>query len=527
MGRTDTPATGHSLQSQVSMASATLCLAVGVLSLGTLGGVHWLLAETQTALRRDSEHCRLAHQISNNALETCRYEREFLLDMTDPPQRKAAILAWLRHNSALEESLGALSDRPVTAEERKLLDHCSVLHEGYRRGFLEVARAVETGQLKSPAEAEQSSAALKSGIDEVTLAAEAIASFNIGELDREAQNMAKRLSNSAAVMCVLLVGLIASVLGWKYWFQRRVLARIANLRDTVSRFAEGDFAARADAINGDELGLIGAQFNTMARNLETQHADLIQAKEAADASNQAKGEFLANISHELRTPLHGILSYAKFGVDEAQSGPREELIDYFGTIKTCSQTLLVLVNDLLDLAKLEAGRMRMEFQPSNLAPLVAVVIDEFHSLCSTRNIEIGLNEPYDDVDLNLDSERIKQVLRNLLANAVRFSPEGGSVMVSLHCVDGRMRVSVADDGPGVPPNELEAIFDKFVQSSKTKSGSGGTGLGLAICRQIVTGHHGRIWAENGPTHGAVLHFEVPTDLQETTDASLELTLAVE
>ena len=108
-----------------------------------------------------------------------------------------------------------------------------------------------------------------------------------------------------------------------------------------------------------------------------------------------------------------------------------------------------------------------------------------------------------------DEERFKQVIRNLLSNAVKFSPNGGTIHVRARRVGKTCLISVRDEGPGIPPDELEMVFDKFMQSSKTKSGSGGTGLGLAICREIVAGHHGRIWAENNAQKGCIFYCELP------------------
>lgn len=170
---------------------------------------------------------------------------------------------------------------------------------------------------------------------------------------------------------------------------------------------------------------------------------------------------------------------------------------------------MALLNDLLDLAKLEAGKMRLEFTPTDLGVLVSLVADEFASLVAERHLTIRCRVPETGPVVSMDAERIKQVLRNLLSNAVKFSPEGGVVTVIAGVADGRAVVTVADEGPGIPDDELETVFDKFVQSSKTKSGAGGTGLGLSICREILAAHHGRIRAANNPGPGATFTFELP------------------
>lgn len=234
-----------------------------------------------------------------------------------------------------------------------------------------------------------------------------------------------------------------------------------------------------------------------------------EQKEAAEAANRAKSEFLANISHELRTPLHGIASYARFGMDDTEAEAQGELHDYFRRVDQCAGTLLSLVNDLLDLAKMESGRMQFEFCPASLGDLIAAVVDEFQSLCSERDVSFRYTPFEEDSTISVDSEKIKQVIRNLISNAVKFSPTGGVVGISLRRVGKSLLIAVSDQGPGIPQSELETIFEKFVQSSRTKTGNGGTGLGLAICREIVAGHRGRIWAENNDGAGSIFYFELP------------------
>jgi PAS domain S-box-containing protein len=241
--------------------------------------------------------------------------------------------------------------------------------------------------------------------------------------------------------------------------------------------------------------------------------ELRQAKEQAESANKAKSAFLANISHELRTPLHAILSFSDFGLKKLEKASKEKLESYFHQIKTNGSTLLRLLNELLDLAKLEAGKMVFDFGDNDLGIAVATVVDEFASHVSSRRISLRWTPPRPPMRTLLDPDRIKQVLRNLLSNAVKFSPEGGVIDILLEQRHDpvALRVTVKDQGPGIPEAELEAVFDEFVQSSKTSTGAGGTGLGLAICRQIITAHQGRIWAENNPDGGATFHFELPCE----------------
>ena len=239
-------------------------------------------------------------------------------------------------------------------------------------------------------------------------------------------------------------------------------------------------------------------------------AQLRKAMHDANAANEAKSEFLANMSHEIRTPLHGILSFARFGIKKADAGDLAKLRDYFTKINTSGERLLELVNDLLDIAKLESGKMDFEFAPHDLAKLVNAVVDEHLSLVSERGIKVCFAPPTRAIEARVDQRKLMQVVRNLMGNAIKFSPADQAVEVALgRSPEGAIRITVRDHGPGIPEDELKLIFDKFIQSSKTKSGAGGTGLGLAITTEIVKGHGGRVWAENHPECGAVFTVELP------------------
>lgn len=337
---------------------------------------------------------------------------------------------------------------------------------------------------------------------------------------------------------ILFFGLVGSVvLGLLF---SRSITRPLNLAVQVAdKISRDDLTTRINVDNSDETGQLLASLKTMQGSIKTrmgvinhqrdemqQHAvELEQAKREAETANQAKSEFLANISHELRTPMHGILSFSSMGMDGIDK-PKDKLRVYFSRINDCGNRLMLLLNDLLDLSRLEAGAAAIEFRERDLLAVINSIADEQAASLEAHQIALHIAPSNCSSQVCMDAEQVAQVVNNLLGNAIKFSPENSTIELSIENtiigatsesslaegVEG-VSVSILDRGIGVPQDELASIFNKFEQSRKTRTGAGGTGLGLSICAEIVSAHGGDIWAENRPGGGTIFTFTLPRTQQ--------------
>ena len=266
--------------------------------------------------------------------------------------------------------------------------------------------------------------------------------------------------------------------------------------------------------------------NLLEQRVIDRTRELSVAKEEAEQANQLKSDFLANISHELRTPMHGILSYSKFGVEKLDRVDKTKLRHYFSQIRSAGERLMKLLNALLDLSKLEEQQETFNMDRFNMFEICNDAVTELKPIWQVKELVIRINQSPISLKVVGDKYKIGQVMRNLLSNAIRYTPDKGQVNIAyatgtLNSGDKNipgLKVLVSDQGVGIPDNELESIFDKFTQSSRTNTGAGGTGLGLSICHEIIKGHRGELWAENNPEGGAQFIFIIPYD-QNSVSAS--------
>jgi len=252
-----------------------------------------------------------------------------------------------------------------------------------------------------------------------------------------------------------------------------------------------------------------------------------KARDAAELANIAKSEFLANMSHELRTPMHAILSFTHLSLKQFKSLPlddiRSDKVQKFLTnIETSSQRLLSLLNNLLDLSKLESGKSDLQFKENDLFVLSQQIVTEYSAKILEKNIDFIVNKAEFSVSTVCDKNQILQILSNLIANAIKFSANNKTIEINFQKTEiilGKRATdtkktqgilfSITDQGIGIPDGELAIVFDKFIQSSQTKNDTGGTGLGLAISKEIISAHKGKLWAEHSADGGAIFKFFLP------------------
>jgi signal transduction histidine kinase len=254
--------------------------------------------------------------------------------------------------------------------------------------------------------------------------------------------------------------------------------------------------------NRDELGALAVNVNRMNDELQRLYKEL-------ETASKHKSEFLANMSHELRTPLNAIIGFSQVlreGISGEVNAKQQEYLD---DILTSASHLLALINDVLDLSKVEAGQVELQVAPFSLQEALERGVSMVRERATQDGVQLTLHANGNlDVVVG-DERRIRQVIFNLLSNAVKFAPAGGQVDVKATQSNGEVTVSVADTGPGIAAQDLDRIFEEFQQTDVGASQAEGTGLGLALSKRFVEMHGGRIWCDSELGKGSTFRFTLP------------------
>jgi signal transduction histidine kinase len=309
--------------------------------------------------------------------------------------------------------------------------------------------------------------------------------------------------SSRGVVIGFAVGSVGLALLLGYAISWSLIEPVQRMDERLRQITSGDFSRRIAIANRDELGALAANLNRMNDELGRLYHQL-------ETANRHKSEFLANMSHELRTPLNAIIGFSEVLTERMFGDLNPKQAEYLDDILASGRHLLSLINDILDLSKIEAGRVELELAAFDLPLTLQNALTLVRERATRHGVAVGLT-----VDDRLgtvvgDERKIKQVLLNLLSNAVKFTPDGGRIALRATPTDGSVEISVSDTGIGIAPQDQERIFEEFWQVRSDDAGKReGTGLGLTLARKFVELHGGRIWVTSEVGKGSTFTFSLP------------------
>ncbi len=417
-------------------------------------------------------------------------DRRFLRAFKDARDELPASTAALGSSAAGREAQEARARRLTTAVNQYLEDYAVPLV-----GIAELNAAVARSPV-AVTEGRRRVEGIRGQVTQVLTAENDLASARVSSATSQA-NRAIVLGLAALGISVLLVLLFGVELA------RAVAHPVRRVSEASKRVAGGDLSVRLPEQGPAEVHDLAASFNEMAASLERSKHDVEEQNRQLRESERLRSELISVISHEVRTPLACVLGYTSL----LQTRPVDEATrqEYLSIIADEARRLEGLVGDLVDVKRIEQGRLELEPQPFDLAALVEEQVRIFKGRSERHTIQL---DSAGELVVRADRNRLAQVIANLLANAVKYSPEGGAVEVDAAVRNGDVRVSVRDHGVGISEADRPRIFTKFFRGSKGLAGIGGMGLGLAVSRDIVEAHGGRMGFESKVGRGSVFWFEL-------------------
>jgi len=475
--------------SRLTIGYLTVFVIIGAMNLYAF----LMLSQANSEMRRtvivDERLLDIRKKLSDSILMQMGYEKKFLitkertfLDRLDTAKRD--FVQFLEEASTIADS----------SKQRVYLGRITVLFERYR-SLLDSAASPATAS-RAPQKMGLQERQKGQVVDEILEELKGFEAATSKDIHWQMNRMTEA-GNSASKLNILIWSLAFCVMvGTAFLTTRSVTKPVSVLMAKTREVSKGVFEGDLQIGSPPEVAQLAQSFNAMCDKLK--------------AAERMKSSFLSVMSHELRTPLTSIKEGIGLLLDGAGGSITEKQGRLLDILSQETARMIGLVNSLLDLSKMQQGMMPYYLNDEHLQLLVEQVMTELTPLAEAKKIELHADFAQDVPPLKLDGERILQALRNLIGNALKFTPESGSVAILSRLTNQTVELSVKDTGPGIPKESLDTIFEEYHQlPGKHSVGVQGSGLGLAIVREIIVAHGGTVWAESGPGSGSILTFALP------------------
>jgi signal transduction histidine kinase len=493
-----------SLSSRVMVGSAALAIVIAAVFGILIYAVYSLDAATKRE-RHAKAVTAASLQIENLVLDLETGLRGFIVTR-DP----SALDPWRSARDALPKKLAAFKRLSTTTrEQRSRAAELTTLINRYLYDYSipvvrivrEVPSASRTDEVKY--EGAIRTSAIRNKFAEFRRAENALAAASTSSAQRRFDE-ALAVAIAGLILSAILIG------GFGLYLARSIARPVRDVADGATRLASGDLSTRLVPHGPGEIQELTTAFNQMAERLEQGRRELEEQNERLRESEAVKSELVSVVAHELRTPLASVLGFTQVLLQREL--PEEDRREYLNIIDAQGRRLASLVNDFLDVEQLEEGRLVLARDLVDMGRIVREQTQLFARQSPRHRLDVSLPEA--PLAVRGDSNRLAQVVANLLSNAIKYSPEGGTVRVAGEREGSSVKVTVRDQGLGIPDEVQKEIFGKFVRGHATADGIEGSGLGLAISRSLVEAHSGHIDFESALGQGSTFWFELPTAVSE-------------
>ena len=463
----------------------TLVIGINAYAIVEIGRINEM---TQSILTVNNQMIDLGTRLSDIIFSQVRYDRKFIISKDE-----AFLSEFLQLKDDFNRCLKEMASIADSSQAKTTLSNLNTSYLKYQSLFQE-----ESSYLKShiryshpsfDSEKKKATSSIIAELEKLETRTKQDTTDKIKRLHGIGTDLRRTVIGMTGAF--LIFGIVISFL-----INRSIARPVSLLGEKTKDIGKGNFAGDLNISSPPELAELADAFNLMSKRL--------------NELDKMKADFFSSITHELRTPLTAI----KMGSGLLQAGVEGPLTkgqkDLLTTIEKETNQLIGLVNSILDLSKMEAGMMSFHLEPRNIGSLIDQAVEETGLLAQAKGINLEIRVTKELPIVKVDSEKMLQALRNIIGNAVKFTPEAGRITVSARSVNHGVEVSISDTGPGIPAENLVTVFEKFQQApAKGASPVKGTGLGLAIAKEIVIRHGGRIWAESQVGHGSTFFIVLP------------------